>query len=281
MLDILTADGFGDACVIHGFTTRKGGVSKGLYAGLNLSWSRGDARSRVAENRARLASALGGVRLVFLNQVHGRRVFRVERAPDDGAVEEGDALITDQPGLALCVQTADCTPVLLFDGEHRAIGAIHAGWRGVVAGIIPATLRAMAAAYGSRPEVMQAAIGPAISAPDYRVGPEVLEQFEALFGTMDETLALPRDDAGGAGLNVSEGVRRQLQTAGLQDAAIHWLKACTFARADRFYSCRRAARDGHAGHFGGQCGVIALKTGAPHAGERWPPRLDSNQRPSD
>jgi len=172
---------------------------------------------------------------------------------------EGDALITNQPGLALCAQTADCTPVLLHDPDHAAIAAIHAGWRGVMAGVIPATLQAMQAAYGTRPQAVQAVIGPAISAQNYRVGPEVLDQFEAHFGGLDEHLALPRDEAGGAGLNVSEGARRQLCAAGVSETAITWLQACTFAQEARFFSCRRAARDGHAGHFGGQCGVIALK----------------------
>lgn len=257
-LDILTADAFGDARVRHGFTTRTGGVSEGPYASLNLSWSRGDDKARVEENRARVSAAFGGARLVFANQVHGAVVHRVDAAPEGWSVGEGDALMTDRPGLALCAQTADCTPVLLFDPEHCAIAAIHAGWRGVVAEVIPATVRAMAKAYRTQPERLKAVIGPAVSAPNYRVGPEVLAQFEALFGPLDAGFALPRDSEGGAGLNVSEGARRQLVASGVRPDAIAWLKHCTFAQEERFFSCRRAARDGHAGQFGGQCGVIAL-----------------------
>lgn len=257
MLDILRADGFGDDAIGHGFTTRDGGVSEGPYASLNLSWSRGDDKAAVEENRRRLGAAFNA-RPVFARQVHGNTVLRVNKAPEDGAAGEGDALITNQPGLALCAQTADCTPVLLYDRETRSIAAIHAGWRGVVAEVIPAAIAALSGAYGARPETLQAVIGPAVSAENYRVGPEVLEQFEALFGPLDGAMALPRDAEGGAGLNVSEGARRQLVASGVPEASIAWIKACTFAEAERFFSCRRAAREGHAGHFGGQCGVITL-----------------------
>ena len=254
MLDILRADGFGDDAIRHGFTTRTGGVSQGPYASLNLSWSRGDDKAAVEENRRRVGAAFNA-RPVFAKQVHGDTVIRVEETPDDWSAGEGDALITNRPGLALCAQTADCTPVLLYDRETRSIAAIHAGWRGVVAQVIPAAIRALSEAYGARAETLEAVIGPAVSAENYRVGPEVLEQFEALFGPLDEAMALPRDAEGGAGLNVSEGARRQLVASGVPETSIAWIKACTFAEEDRFFSCRRAARDGH---FGGQCGVIAL-----------------------
>ena len=259
MLGLLHADGFGDDRIAHGFTTRMGGLSTGPYASLNLSWSRGDDKAAVEANRARVSQAFGGARLVFANQVHGATVLKVDSAPRDWSAGEGDALITDQPGLALCAQTADCTPVLLYDPENAAIAAIHAGWRGVIAEVVPAAINAMTQAYGSRPEALQAVIGPAVSPENYRVGPEVLEQFETLFGPLDAGLALVRDAEGGAGLNVSEGARRQLVWAGVPEGAIRWLQQCTFAHEDRFFSCRRAARDGHAGHFGGQCGVIVLK----------------------
>ncbi len=257
-LDLITAQGFGDGRIVHAFTTRTGGVSEGPFESLNLSWSRGDDKARVTQNRARLAEALGGVRLVFANQVHSDVVLRVDAKPVGvWSAGEGDALITDRAGLALCAQTADCTPVLLFDPERPSIAAIHAGWRGAANEIIPKTLTAMAAAYGTRPENVQAAIGPAISKANYRVGPEVLAQFEALFGELDDALIGPRDSEGGAGLDVADACRRQLEAAGL--TSITRLDHCTFAEEARFFSSRRAARDGHAGQFGGQVGVIALK----------------------
>jgi len=254
----LQADGFGGSRVIHAFTTRTGGVSDGPYESLNLAWSRGDAAERVTENRRRMAAALGLETLVFADQVHGARVIRVDAAPHDRwSAGEGDALMTDVPGLGLCAQTADCTPVLLFDPQRPAVAAIHAGWRGAVGGVAPAAVTAMTAAYGSSPRAMTAAIGPAISAANYRVGPEVLEQFEARFGGL-EGLAGPRDEDGGAGLDVAEACRRELVSAGLAEASISMLRACTFAQHDRFFSSRRAAADGHPGLFGGQCGIVAL-----------------------
>ncbi len=259
-LDLLTAPGFEGERLIHAFTTRTGGVSEGPFNSLNLSWSRGDDKARVEENRRRVAEALGGVALVFANQVHGDTVLKVDAEPAGvWSAGEGDALITDRRGLALCAQTADCTPVLLFDPDRPAVAAIHAGWRGAVKEILPKTLAAMASAYGTRPDTVRAAIGPAISQANYRVGPEVLEQFEALFGDLDKGLIGPHDDEGGAGLDVAEACRRQLVQAGVPDSQISLIKACTFDDEARFFSSRRAGRDGHAGQFGGQCGVIALR----------------------
>jgi YfiH family protein len=258
-LQLLAAPGFAAPGIVHAFTARTGGVSEGPYASLNLSWSRGDDKARVEENRARVARALGGVELVFLNQVHGAVVHRVDAKPDGAwSAGEGDALITNRPGLALCAQTADCTPVLLHDPENQAIAAIHAGWRGVIARVIPAALDAMREAYGTQARAVRAAIGPAVSRPNYRVGPEVLAQFETEFGALDEGLVNPRDAEGGAGLDVAEACARQLLAAGVAREAISRLTLCTFADEARFFSCRRAARDGHPGAFGGQCGIIAL-----------------------
>jgi len=257
-LELLTAEGFAAPGFTHAFTTRKGGVSEGPYASLNLSWSRGDDKARVEENRNRVSRALGGPRLAFLNQVHGAQVIRLDGPPEDGwSAGEGDALITDIPGLALCAQTADCTPVLLFDPARPAAAAIHAGWRGVIAGIVPAAIQAMQRGYGTRPENLRAAIGPCVSQANYRVGPEVLAQFEAVFGDPG-ALAGPRDAQGGAVLDVAGACRRQLAGAGVDEAAIFRLDLCTYTEAERFFSCRRAAHEGHAGAFGGQCGVIAL-----------------------
>ena len=258
-LDLLTARGFVGKGLTHAFTTRSGGVSEGVFKSLNLSWSRGDDSACVEENRRRVSNALGGPVLVFANQVHGDTVLKVDARPDGvWSAGEGDALMTDQAGLALCAQTADCTPVLLFDPERPAVAAIHAGWRGAVKAILPKALAAMAKAYGTRPAKVYAAIGPAISKACYRVGPEVLAQFETLFGALDEGLVGALDAQGGAGLDVGEACRRQLVAAGVPMEHISQIKACTFTEDARFFSSRRASRDGHAGQFGGQCGIIAL-----------------------
>lgn len=259
-LELLTAPGFEADGLVHAFTTRTGGASEAPFESLNLSWSRGDDKARVEENRRRVSDAIGGPALIFANQVHGDVVLKVDAKPQGvWSAGEGDGLMTDRPGLALCAQTADCTPVLLFDPERPAIAAIHAGWRGAVQEILPKALVAMAEAYGTCPADVRAAIGPAISKANYRVGPEVLEQFEALFGALDQNLIGPRDAQGGAGLDVAEACRRQLVNAGVPVPQISQINACTFAEEARFFSSRRAARDGHAGQFGGQCGIIALR----------------------
>ncbi|MGP1276347.1 MAG: peptidoglycan editing factor PgeF [Caulobacterales bacterium] len=257
-LQFLFADSLGEG-IVHAFTTRTGGVSEGPYASLNLSWSRGDNKDHVTENRARVARGLGVSRLVFANQVHGDTVLRADTLPEGWSVGEGDALISATPGIALCTQVADCVPVLLHDPSGHAIAAIHSGWRSTVANITARTLEAMTDAYGTKPADVRAAIGPAISKENYRVGPEVLEAFEAQFGALDSQMAGPRDAGGGAGLDVAEAVHRQLVASGVQPGHISRIRACTFADEDRFFSSRRAARDGHPGQFGGQCGIIALK----------------------
>lgn len=249
-----------DQAIVHAFTTRLGGVSVGPYESLNLTWSRGDDKDHVAENRRRVTQTLGLDQLVFANQVHGHTVLKVDAAPTDvWSAGEGDALMTDVPGLGLCAQTADCVPILLFDPDNNAIAAVHSGWRGTIENIAGETIQAMNQAYGSKPEDLKAVIGPAISKENYRVGPDVLEQFEALFGELDDQLAGPKDDEGGAGLDVAEVCYRQLIAAGVTVRHIGRTGQCTFAEDQYFFSSRRAARDGHPGQFGGQCGIIGLK----------------------
>tara|TARA_R110002073_G_scaffold121657_4_gene264266 strand:- start:1199 stop:1981 length:783 start_codon:yes stop_codon:yes gene_type:complete len=252
-LDFVRADMLALDGLAHAFTTRSGGVSEAPYDSLNLSWKDGDNKAHIAENRARVTAALGLDKLVFANQVHGKTVHRVDAAPVGvWSVGEGDALMSDVPGLGLVAQTADCTPILLFDLETQACAAIHSGWRGTVQNIAGETVAAMGREYGTQPDALFAAIGPAISAQNYRVGPEVLEQFEALFGTLDG-LALTRDAEGGAGLDVSEACRRQLVAAGIPQTQVERINACTFDDP-RFFSSRRAK----GGQFGGQGGIIGL-----------------------
>jgi YfiH family protein len=259
-LDLIQSTEFADARITHAFTTRAGGVSSGPFGNLNMSWSRGDDKAYVETNRARVAKALGGIELVFANQIHSDQILKVERKPSDvWSAGEGDALITDKAGLGLCAQAADCVPILLFDPRRPAIAAIHSGWRGTVQAIAPKTVTRLNEAYGSQASNIRAVIGPAISKENYRVGPEVLEQFQTLFGALDNELIGPVDSEGGAGLDVAEACCRQLVEAGVPPHQISRITACTFDQADRFFSCRRAARDGHAGQFGGQCGIIALK----------------------
>ena len=244
--------------VAHGFSTRLGGVSEGEYSSLNLTRSRGDKASHVAENRLRLRSELGLDHLVFASQVHGCNVIRIDSPPKgDQPAGKGDALITDQPGVGLVCQTADCTPILIHDPARRVVAAIHSGWRSTVLDIVGKTINAMEAAYGSAASDLIAAIGPSISPQNYRVGPEVVAQFETLFADSSGVLST-RDRDGGAQLDVAEACRIQLVGTGLQPGNIWRSSLCTYAETDRLFSARRSHHNGKSGIFGGQCGVIGL-----------------------
>ena len=258
-LDLVTSANLDAPGLVHAFTTRAGGVSEGPYAALNMTRSRGDSAAHVATNRERVRLALGLDALVFAVQVHGKAVIQVEAAPVDGvSAGEGDALITDRPGLGLVCQTADCTPILLFDARRRAIAAIHSGWRSTVLNIVGETVAAMGKAYGTVPGDLIAAIGPSISAANYRVGPEVVAEFETVFGGNGGILS-PRDADGGAQLDVGEACRRQLLAAGVAESRIERSALCTYAEEARLFSARRSHHRGSSGVFGGQAGIIALR----------------------
>ena len=153
----------------HAFLGRTGGVSTGLYASLNVGLGSGDDAAHVHQNRARaLAHVAPGASLVTLYQVHGKAVVAVTAPIADSARPQADAMVTATPGLALGILTADCAPVLLADPEARVIGAAHAGWKGALAGVLPATVAAMQA-LGAEPARIIAAIGPCIARSSYEV----------------------------------------------------------------------------------------------------------------
>ncbi len=156
----------------HGFFTREGGASTGPYASLNCSFSGADVRTNILENRARVASAMGvGAKdLLGLKQVHGIGVITVQKPWEIGAGPDGDAMVTNAPGLALGVITADCTPVLFADATGKIIGAAHAGWRGALAGVLEATAAAMQALGAAN---ITAAIGPCIHQASYEVSADL------------------------------------------------------------------------------------------------------------
>ncbi len=175
MLEIITSD---DLPVRHGFFTRKGGASSGVYAGLNCGTGSGDQAEIVAINRARVAEAMGVApgSLVGVHQVHSADAVTVDGPTD--ARPRADALATATPGVALSVLTADCQPVLFADPQAGVIGAAHAGWRGALDGVLEATLAAMEGLGADRGRIA-AVIGPTISQAAYEVGPEFLDSFLA------------------------------------------------------------------------------------------------------
>jgi polyphenol oxidase len=160
--------------VPHGFFTRRGGVSQGAYASLNCSLSSQDDRRNVLENRARAARSLGAdpANLLGLTQVHGTHVVTATEPWAPGQGDKADAMVTNRPGLALGIITADCAPVLFADTTGNILGAAHAGWRGAVAGVLEATIAAMVA-LGTSADRIIAAVGPCITQESYEVGPDL------------------------------------------------------------------------------------------------------------
>jgi YfiH family protein len=182
--------------LVHGFSTRPGGASKlktlcdgreKVEAVLNLGFTEWDERERVVENRAKFFAAVGAgkMRVVAMRQIHSDIVHRVDAvAPENAsrdAALQGDALFTCERGMLLVVQTADCIPILLADVKHRAVAAVHAGWRGTLRRIAEKTLGRMKMEFGTRPEDVLAALGPGIGQCCYEVGPEVAKEFHAQF----------------------------------------------------------------------------------------------------
>jgi polyphenol oxidase len=235
MLAPLTARSLVDAAgIAHGFFTRCGGVSAGIYASLNCGPGSGDDAQRVRENRGRVTKLLGAQHLITAHQVHGTTAVVAERPWASSARPRADAIVTSQKGLAIGVLTADCAPVLLADAEAGIVGAAHAGWRGAIAGVVEAAIAAMEERGAHRARV-HAAVGPCIGQAHYEVGPE----FEREFSARDPESApcfVRAGDRAHFDLSGYLGVRlRRAQIAGVEVVS-----ACTFAEADAFFSYRRA-----------------------------------------
>jgi len=238
----------------HGFFTREGGVSEGLYASLNCGLGSGDDPGHVAENRRRAAAALEleAERLLTCYQVHSPDVVTVERpwAPDERP--RADALVTRTPGIALGILTADCAPVLLADAEAGVIGAAHAGWKGALDGVLEATVAAMVA-LGAEAGRIVAGIGPCIAQRSYEVGPEFPAAFVA---RAVENADFFRPGQGDRLLFDLKGyAARRLVAAGV--GTVLPLPCDTCAEEARFFSYRRACRRGE-GDYGRGLSAIAL-----------------------
>ena len=238
-LEILTSEALSP--VRHGFFTRKGGASSGIFAGLNCGPGSSDMAEMVAINRTRVAEAMGAApeALVTLHQVHSPDVAVLDAAPPERL--RADAMVTATPGIVLGVLTADCQPVLFADPQAGVIGAAHAGWRGTLDGVLDATLDAMERLGAQRGRI-RAVIGPCISQSAYEVGPEFLDRFLAedpglgrhfINGTGDRYLF----DLPGYGLH-------RLRDAGVGHA--EWTRHCTYRDESRFFSYRRTTHRGEA-----------------------------------
>jgi hypothetical protein len=237
--------------VAHGFLGRRGGVSTGLYAGLNVGIGSDDDTDAVAENR-RLATeaVLPGARLLTLYQTHSADVVRALTAFDDRP--PGDALVTDRPGLALGILTADCTPVLLADREAGVVGAAHAGWKGAIGGVTDAAIAAMEK-LGARRDRIAAAVGPCIARSSYEVDDGFARRFEADDPANERFFAPGKP--GHHQFDLEAYVAQRLAKAGL--ARIEMLGLDTYADEARFFSFRRATHRGEPG-YGRQISIIGI-----------------------
>ena len=259
-LEVLQLDPFRKLpWLVHGFSTRTGGVS-GLTDEkiLNLSFTESDARENVEENRRRLQHAMGADKfaLVAMKQFHSDAIHLFRAAPAQAS--SGDASATSQPGLLLAVQTADCVPILLVDAKHRAVAAIHAGWRGTLARITEKTVGRMQLEFSTRSQDLLAAIGPSIGPCCYEVGAEFVPKFTAQFADASEYFDEPRSgeepnplqwlNMAPPGhqpppkpvhLDLRKANRSQLLAAGLREQNIFDSNLCTGCRTDLFFSYRK------------------------------------------
>jgi polyphenol oxidase len=231
--DLLAREGF-----VHAFFTRRGGVSEGAFASLNLSSAGGDDPKLVAENLRRVALELGvpAARVYFLSQVHGVRARVLGPEDDRERVlhEEGDITLSLEPGLACGTRYADCVPVLLADRRSGAVAAVHAGWRGVADGAVTAGVAALGALVGA-PLDLVAAVGPHISRAAFEVSAEVAE--ELLRASPDrDVLDLSRHRPH---VDLRRIVHAQLRATGIDEAGIDHVGGCTVGDPDRYFSFRR------------------------------------------
>jgi YfiH family protein len=252
-LEYLAAEGI---AVSHAFTTRHGGVSQGAFASLNISMHRGDADENVAKNLQILADALkfDSEKLVLTRQTHSD-IVRVVTAADHIGIDhheypECDALVTAEPGVALMVFTADCTPILLHDPVTGAVGAVHAGWRGTAADIVGKTVRAMEENFGTKPENIRAAIGPNIAACCFETHADVPKAMLAALGNQAQEYIRAEKDKYYVNLKALNACF--LRRAGVTKIEIS--DDCTMCQNQRFWSHRITA-----GNRGSQGAIIVCK----------------------
>lgn len=233
-LEILTSDLLSP--VRHGFFSRRGGASSGIFSGLNCGTGSSDLAEVVALNRNRVAEAMDVApeAMIGVHQVHSPTVVTVE-GPLVGDKPKADAVVTATPGLALTILTADCQPVLFADSDANVIGAAHAGWRGALDGVLEATLDAMEA-LGARRENTVAVIGPTISQQAYEVGPEFLDDFMA--DSPDNTRFFANGQGDRLQFDLPAFGLHRLRQSGIGQA--EWTRHCTYTDPDRFFSYRRS-----------------------------------------
>ncbi len=241
-------------CVRHGFFTREGGVSNGIYASLNTGFGSDDDPARVMENRNRIASKLGvdSDRLLTVWQWHSADVITVDKPWDVQDPPKADAMVSNIPGQPAAVLTADCTPVLFSSADGKVVGAAHAGWKGAIGGVLASTVRRMRE-LGAHD--IHAAIGPTISQANYEVGPEFQAQFVER-DAANERFFIPSGKPGHFMFDLPGFVHVHLEELGLgsiEDAGL-----CTYGDEQRFFSYRRTTHRGEL-DYGRQLSAICIE----------------------
>ena len=238
----------------HGFFTRYGGVSSGIYKGLNVGIGSSDEPPKVRENRARVSAYfdLGPEKLVSPHQVHSADAVMVDR-PFPAERPKADAVVTNTPGLLLGILTADCGPVLFADSRNRVIGAAHAGWQGAVNGILENTVDAMVELGAKKPDIV-AVLGPTISRKNYEVGPEFVERLVRLDQQNSQWL-VPSTNPGHAMFDLPGYIVRRLANIGV---SAQWTGHCTYGDEDSFFSYRRTTHRKEP-DYGRQISAICLR----------------------
>jgi purine-nucleoside/S-methyl-5'-thioadenosine phosphorylase / adenosine deaminase len=228
--------------VAHAFFTREGGVSTGIYRGLNTGIGSNDSREAVLENRARAARHIGATpeHLATPHQVHSIEAIVVDDVWAPGSGPKADAVVTNRPGIAVGAGAADCGPVLFADPDARVVAAAHAGWKGALSGILESAIAAMERLGAKRDQIV-AVLGPTISAGAYEVGPEFSARFVAADAS-NERFFTPSSRAGHSMFDLPAYIVARLQAAGI--GKVGNLGLCTYADEVRFYSYRRATHRG-------------------------------------
>jgi YfiH family protein len=240
--------------IAHGFFTREGGVSDGIYASLNAGFGSDDDMAKVAENRSRIAQQLGisNDHLLTVWQHHSADVIIIDQPWDVQDPPMADAMVSTTPGVPAAVLTADCTPVLFSSGDGNVVGAAHAGWKGAIGGVLASTVARMKELGATD---IRAAIGPTISQANYEVGPE----FQAHFIERDAANArffVPSAKPAHFMFDLPGFVRAHLDGLGL--VSIEDTALCTYADEQRFFSYRRATHRGEP-DYGRQLSAICIK----------------------
>jgi YfiH family protein len=239
-----TADTLDHPGIVHGFFGCRGGVSQEIYTSLNTGFHKDDDDINVIENRQRILNTLNVGHMVTLRQVHKTDVLLVDASTESGY--QMDAMVTKTPGRLLSIQTADCVPILLADPVNRVIGAVHAGWRSAVAGIVKNAIDAMQSLGAKN---ISAAIGPCIHQESYKVGQDVFDAAKA------PTFFMPSAKPGHYLFDLGGYVLNQLKGKGIE--AVTALPFNTYTLKDQYFSCRRAAHSNESS-FGSQLSVIGL-----------------------